>query len=80
MADLRGRERHPCSLWINIPPCLSQLDLNFLNFVTQNVHIGADSDGLGHFFGLDLSGKTSLSIWKSVGQGANSAPFPRDGI
>lgn len=37
------------SLWINIPSCLSQSDLGFLTFATHSLHIGEDSDGLGHF-------------------------------
>lgn len=31
-------------------------------------------------FYFDLSGETSLSIWKSMDQGANITPFPGDGI
>lgn len=31
-------------------------------------------------FYFDLSGETSLSIWKSMDQGANITPFLGDGI
>lgn len=35
MVQLKDSQRHHLSLWINVPSCLSQSDLDFMTFTTQ---------------------------------------------